>query len=235
MWFDEPPKDVKGTYHGTSLFGAVPENKYKGELVRVPLDPPTGPYVGYYVKLPKFSAKSAYHPDGPTKTAAASNAAVTNCLIDSGNTQDYLPINQTQVLAASGLILVSNPDAYFVGWNGSCESIPETATLDYTFAGSTAGKDVTVKVPIRNYVKQSLTGYPPADNDKVCPLSVQFDYPGNCVFGAPFLSAAFMAFDDDNKEIAMAQGGVSTGALNGPSSLGEYKIIERGQHVPGSV
>lgn len=235
MWFDKPSADVKNPHFGTALFGAVPDkSKYSGDLVRVKLNPPQEAYIGYYVSLPSMSAKQANHLSSKTSPIGISDKSVKQCLLDSGTGNDMLPFIGKDVFKASGLINYQSPEGTsIVAWNGTCDSIPVSATLDYTFAGSTAGKSVTIKVPIRSYAGGQYDAL--ADIPKnVCGLSVEFDEYGSCVFGAPFFTAVFAAFNDDKKQIALAQGGVSTGAAAGTPGLGSVSLIAPGQDIPGS-
>ncbi|KAK4497870.1 hypothetical protein PRZ48_010525 [Zasmidium cellare] len=234
MWFDKPPKSAKGSYQGTAIFGAIPsKSKYSGELVRLKQTPSQGTYVGYYVSVPKLTATSITKP-GKGHSIGVSDNTVKQCLLDSGTGQDRLPFSQKQALSVTGLIEYDK-EASFLAWNGSCDSIPPAATLNYTFAGATAGKSVTIAVPIRSYARGEFDQIPGVDTSKVCGLSLSLDEYGDCTFGAPFFTAAFAVFNDEKKQVALAQGGVSTGAADGPGGLGPVTVIGAGQDVPGSV
>ncbi|KAF2173473.1 hypothetical protein M409DRAFT_15754 [Zasmidium cellare ATCC 36951] len=234
MWFDRVPKSVKSSYQRTAIFGAVPsKSKYTGELVRLKQNPPQGAFVGYYVSTPKLTATSITKP-GKGQNIGLSDKSVKQCLLDSGTGQDRLPFSQEEALGVTGLIKYDK-DAAFLAWNGSCDSIPPTATLNYTFAGATAGKSVTVAVPIRSYARGEFDEIPGVDTSKICGLSLSLDEYGDCTFGAPFFTAAFAVFNDEKKQVTLAQGGVSTGAADGPSGLGPITAIEAGQDVSGSV
>lgn len=232
MWFDKAPTSSKGTYRGVSVFGAVPsQDKYSGELVRVKLSPPDEAYVGYYVATPQLSAKSSGE-SGDSKTIEQSDKSVKQCLLDSGTGEDRVPFSKEQLINATGIIEYNNS---FLAWNGSCESIPANATLDWKFAGSTAGKYVTVSTPIRSYARGERDVVPGFDSSKFCGLSLSADEVASCVFGAPFFTSLFAVFSDENQEVAMAQGGVSTGASDGPSGLGALTTIVAGENIPGAV
>lgn len=234
MWFDKAPASAKGVYQGTALFGAVPsKDKYKGELVRMNMNPPSGSYVGYYVSTPTLTATNIKKP-GAAKNIPLSDTSVKQCLLDSGTGQDRVPFSQDELLKVTGLIEYQG-DAQFIAWNGSCDSIPATAAINYTFAGSTAGKKVTISIPIRSYARGEFDQIPGVDTKKVCGLSLSASEPGGCTFGAPFFSSLFAVFSDEKKQIALAQGGVSTGALDGPSGMGAVTTIVAGQNIPGSV
>jgi hypothetical protein len=237
MWFDKAPNSAEGTYQGTAIFGAVPsKTKYRGELVRMSLNPPEGTYVGYYISLPQLTATSftSKKKPGVASTIAVSDTSVKQCLLDSGTGEDRIPFSQEQLLNVTGLIEY-NGQAQFIAWNGSCDSIPTTAALDYTFVGATAGKKVTISIPIRSYARGEYDGIEGVDTKKVCGLSLSASEPGSCTFGAPFFSSLFAVFSDENKQVALAQGGVSTGAVDGLSGVGILTDIVSGQNIPGSV
>jgi len=182
-----------------------------------------------------MSAKQAKNPSSKSSSISVSDKSVKQCLLDSGTGNDMLPFASKDVVKASSLINYQSPEGTsIIAWNGTCDSIPTSATLDYTFAGSTAGKSVTIKVPIRSYAGgqyDTLSDVP----KNVCGLSVEFDEYGSCVSGAPFSTAVFAAFNDDKKQIALAQGGVSTGATTGTAGLGSVSVICPGQDIPGSI
>lgn len=231
MWFDAPPADVKGDFQGTALFGAVPPaSKYSGQLVSVKPLPPSGTYVGYYVGTPKVSIAPLHKPSAG-QVIKTFDATVKQCLLDSGTGTDNLPIDQASLLAVSGLIKYVVGSQEFVAYNGSCNTIPTTATLNYTFAGLN-GKSVIVAVPIRNYARGELDDIVGAST-KVCGLSMTLDNTGGCTLGAPFFTAAFLAFNDEKNQIAIAQGGVSSGASNGQAGLGAITVVKKGQGLPG--
>lgn len=222
MWFDKPSASINGTFHGTALFGAVPTDKYTGDLVHVaPFPPQNATFVGYYVARPIFKAAPVSKPNAKQTLKLSDN--VPQCLIDSGSGQDSLPIDQEAFIKTTGLVIHGGYPAY----NGTCESIPVDLTIDYTFAGL-SGKSVTVKVPLRNYARGN-TDYL---GKKKCGLSMELDAVQSCTFGAPFFTSAFLAFNDEKNQIAIAQGGVSSGALRGKNGIGQVTTVKPGQGLP---
>jgi hypothetical protein len=196
MWMDEAPADTAATYTGGALFGGIETSKYSGELVKVPLltSDSGPPSVGYYVPVPQL------HVNGVTVNT--SDTTTRTCLLDSGTQVDDLPVSfgdeaEKAFMNASGL---TRSPIGRVAWPGDCNSIPANLTVDLEWAGVEAGKSVTVKVPVRNYVRANgaEVGY--------CTLNMDF---GGCLLAAPFFTAAFLAADDAAGEIALAQGGVS--------------------------
>ncbi|KAK7723930.1 hypothetical protein SLS64_000261 [Diaporthe eres] len=208
LWFDEAPADVRGTYTGGGLQGGIDTSKFEGSLVKVPNAWEQG-RVGYYVPTPKLSSNGI-----PISTGSASGE-VTSCLVDSGTHNDDLPIaDEAAFFNATG---IRRSPAGHVSWPGTCDSIPADKTIDMTFDGVNAGESVTIKVPIRSYVRVGL------DSDEAagyCSLSLE---PSGCILGSPFATAAFFAADDERGEIAFAQGGVSKAG----TAVDEASVIAR--------
>ncbi|POS71477.1 hypothetical protein DHEL01_v210129 [Diaporthe helianthi] len=208
LWFDEPPSDVRGTYTGGGLQGGIDTSKFKGPLVKVPNTWEQG-RVGYYVPAPRLSSSGV-----PIATGSASGDAV-NCLVDSGTHNDDLPVlDEEAFLNATG---IRRSPAGHIAWPGSCDSIPADKTIDFTFDGVNDGQSVTVKVPIRAYVRLNL-----ADDEAAgyCNLALE---PSGCILGSPFATAAFFAADDERGEIAFAQGGVSKAG----TAVDEASVVAR--------
>lgn len=201
MWMCKAPADVRGTYHGTALFGQpLPKSAYSGSVVEVKQMPPNGSYVGYYTALPSFTIGG--------KAIGVKDTTVENCLIDSGTGQDQLPFSLADVTKNSKVFEYQTKEGFVLtAYNGSCDSIPATETFDFKFPGAKSGQSAVVKLPIRSYARgtsDSLTNIP----KNICALTLSLDNYGGCVFGAPFFTAAALQFDDDKKEILMAQGGI---------------------------
>ncbi|KAI4633443.1 hypothetical protein J4E80_000809 [Alternaria sp. BMP 0032] len=205
LWFDEAPEGIEDTFTGHVVFGGVDHSKYTGDLVKVPMveAPFGGVTLGYYVNPPVVSVNGT----------AFNNSDIISptCLVDSGTTLDYLPVSYSQndqFAAAAGLVV----DEYgVIGWNGTCESIPKDTTIDLEFTG-VEGKKVTVKIPLRTYARSGVN-----PSTGICSLAFST---GDCLFGAPFATAAFFAADDAAEMVAFAQGGVSKkGSKPDPNSI----------------
>lgn len=214
MWMDEAPADVYGTFTGGGLMGGIDTSKYTGPLVKVINKTPgrqaVQNSVGYYTNIPQVSVNGVTFPMW---------TGGDDCFLDSGTHVDDLPVPDAfvdQFLNVSGI--ATDPNGR-LAWHGACESIPADRTIDLTWAGLNANETVTIKVPIRNYVRGNVSdpGY--------CSLNLQ---PGaGCLLAAPFQTAAFFAADDERNEIALAQGGISAiGSVPDAASVVE-RIGER--------
>lgn len=199
MWFDEAPDDVFAPFTGGGLLGAVDTSKYVGPLVKVPvLTSGLGTAeqaVGYWVAAPAVSvAGTQFNSSEYTGTA---------CMVDSGSQYDSIPVNWAESDAFLAALNVVDTPLGYQGYNGTCDSIPHTLTIDLTWEGVEAGQEVTIRMPLRNYVRSSGAA---STEEGYCMLN--FDTAG-CMFTAPFMTAAFFAADDAKNEIALAQGGAS--------------------------
>lgn len=197
MWFSKPAQSIRGTYTGVAVFGEIPA-PFKKDVVRVPLSPPGAGYVGYYIAAPTAAAS------GKKGTKAMPNSQnVTHCLLDSGTGTDNLPFSSASIASTNGVFNYIGPGGVtYIAYNGSCDSIPDSAAFEYTFSSGDGEDKKTVSVPVRNYVRGI---YESPEN--VCPLSLMLDNPGDCVLGSPFFSAAFLNFDEEAGSVGIAQGG----------------------------
>jgi hypothetical protein len=192
MWFDKH-LGSPGRLTGGALFGAIDTSKYTGPLVQVP-NVITQGEIGFYIPKPTVTF------NGHTLTPDQN----VTCLIDSGTHADYLPFSYDGN-TTSEFFNTSRLINYYgvVVYNGSCKSIPLDLTMEYTFPGVNRNQSITIDVPLRNYARGS-----PNFNESlgdVCFLNMEVD---GCIFGAPFLSGAFLAADDEDGLIALAQGGM---------------------------
>ncbi|KAF9767149.1 hypothetical protein IL306_000338, partial [Fusarium sp. DS 682] len=80
-------------------------------------------------------------------------------------------------------------DAYFV----PCEKRNMPGSWDFQFG------DVTIKIPYKKIITTQSS-----DKGKTCWVGVLTTWKGQLVLGQPFLEAAYLAFDLDNKQVALA-------------------------------
>lgn len=196
IWFDQAPEDPEATYTGGGLMGGIDTSKYTGPLVKVPYKTPEleaqSPTVGYYVSVPQVSV-------GDTTFDIATDS--TSCFLDSGTHIDDLPVPFDATDLFYNVTGITTDPVGHLAWPGSCDSVPSDVTIDLTWTGVNANETVTVKVPLRNYVRGNNSP------DGWCSLNLS---PGGCLLSAPFQTAAFFAADDDRNEVALAQGAVSS-------------------------
>ncbi|GKT65483.1 eukaryotic aspartyl protease [Colletotrichum tofieldiae] len=194
IWFDEPPAEWNGTFTGNAVFGAIDLSKFTGELVKVPLvdNDGLGATVGYFVAPPVVKVKNATFDNSEVNTRS--------CAIDSGTQINDLPISDSALQSFMTTAGLTRDSIGHVAWNGSCDSVPKDLTIDLEFTG-VDNKKVTIKTPIRTYIRNSADREP-----SYCSLNIDT---GSCMLGAPFATSAFFAANDAEHEIALAQGGIS--------------------------
>ena len=192
-----------GTFQGEIIFGGIDTSAFIGPLVSI-----NGsfniPDDGYHVPFPNITVA------GRTVTLNHTRENFYGgCLLDSGTASDLWPVIDydkygqpapAQFDAETGLVKIPGFPIY--AYPSPCADIPTNATFDFTWS-SPSGKAVTVKVPIRNYARN-----PSGDTGGLCELNLTS---GLCTFGATFLSAAYLAVDDDAGVLAFAQSGEGVG------------------------
>lgn len=208
MWFDAPPKDINEPQMGTLLWGAVPGDKYTGELVTVRNEGQDREEKGYYyVALPEVRVA---HIDGPadnkTSIPVRDPESAPDCLVDSGTWGMTLPTPDDDFFAATGL----EKDSPFINprYPAACADIPMDAGFDLVFKGQDGTSEATVKIPYRSLAQG------PGNEPNTCSLNLQLGDIG-CTFGGTFYASAFIAHDDDAQTLQIAQGAVA-GSAQGP-------------------
>lgn len=213
FWMDKFTGALGQTLTGGLLFSAVDSSKYSGDLVRVPSTQDAGS-VGVYVPKPNVTF------NGHTVTPDSN----VTCLVDSGAHADTLPFAYdgtalAQFYNQSGGLLVDHSG--IVSYNGTCDSIPSSLNITYTFPAVTDGETISIDIPLRNFAR----GYNFSGTEGLCLLNLEDS--ASCVLGATFLTGAVLALDDADGSVALAQGGVSEqGAGVDEASL---TILTKGQ------
>lgn len=148
LWFNQAPEELRGTYSGTALVGALPPaSKSSGNLFTVESDWSEG---NNYMTTPEFKTAPLNNTNNTTDIPLEFTPAT--CLVDSGSPDLELPIS-TNITNITGLTVV--PFTYNLAYEGSCESIPASATLDFDF------QNVTISLSYRNLVRGYIDGVEP--------------------------------------------------------------------------
>ncbi|KAL4723051.1 hypothetical protein ACLX1H_010292 [Fusarium chlamydosporum] len=179
-----------GSKPASVIFGGIDTGKFKGKLVKRPLVKDElgtfGPSI-VLTGLRQTVPKGRNHASGVTSYEVHKNDSV--FLLDSSN--QYLRFRHSFVdplYKTLGAVNDGN-DAYFV----PCGKRNIPGSWDFQFG------DVTIKIPYNKIItKQS------GDNGKTCWVGVLTTWKGQLVLGQPFLEAAYLAFDLDNKQVALA-------------------------------
>jgi hypothetical protein len=206
---------------GSILFGGVDSGKYTGALTALPIIQNnyngTMVYLEYRVALTSISINSE---TGNSVLASSnfSNAA----LLDSGTTSMDLPMSVAQAIY-SGLGAKNLSSTTYVT---SCVYMNSNSTLSFQFGGPTGP---TVNVSFAEILVPTGTNF--GDGDEICEIRIAgvpdaTSQADGIVLGDAFLRAAYLVYDLDNNEIAIAQAKLNSTESN-------VQAISSGEAVPG--
>jgi Eukaryotic aspartyl protease len=195
---------------GSILFGGIDTSKYTGNLVSFPIQPNSqdGTLNEFTVTLSSVSVND----NSGTRLLSSPGLAVP-ALLDSGTTSLVLP-NDIYVKILNGM------GATDIGALTSpvvpCAYAKSNASLTFGFGGSSG---LTVTVPFSEmigdfYLEDSATytdGVPQCNLDVT---SQATDLTGSVILGDSFLRGAYVVYDLQNQEIAIAQANLNPGPEN---------------------
>lgn len=178
--------DLRGVDNptGAVIFGGLDTGKFIGKLAKLPiLDPEDAPRGAdrYYITMTGIGLTLS---DGTVVRSEELNVPV---FLDSGTTLSHLPTPIYRAIAASF------PDALLDSESGlfilPCEYTEMAGSIDFYFAGK------TIRVPLREFIWQTggfcVLGVVPDDEEPI--------------LGDTFLRAAYVVYDQDNRNLHLAQ------------------------------
>ncbi|RYP05828.1 hypothetical protein DL764_003539 [Monosporascus ibericus] len=211
LWLNAYSADM-----GTILFGGVDTEKFLGELIAVPVLPDgrTGIYHSFAVAL---SSLTLNYTDGSSDTVIQQPVPV---ILDSGTTLTYLPPRIADyIYNALGAV----DDTWYTGLVYiDCAYLRNESglTFDFQFGGDSGP---LVRVPVNEVVLDNVMEYvemglpiPPGMPfaDDVCSFGIHPGDQGIYLLGDTFLRSAYVVYDLENHEVAMAQANVNTTRSN---------------------
>ncbi|KAL2161861.1 hypothetical protein VTH06DRAFT_7645 [Thermothelomyces fergusii] len=178
--------DLRGVDNptGALIFGGIDTGKYIGKLAKLPIIAPSSAPGGadrYYITMTGIGLTL---PDG---TVVRSEELAVPVFLDSGSTLSYLPRAIYQAIAASFTEALLEPESelYIL----PCEYTEMAGSIDFYFAGK------TIRVPLREFIWRSgpycILGVAPEDEEPI--------------LGTSFLRAAYVVYDQDNRNLHLAQ------------------------------
>ncbi|MCJ1243329.1 hypothetical protein MMC30_000526 [Trapelia coarctata] len=183
---------------GSILFGGVDSARYTGSLQTLDVVPaiPDDP-ASYYNLQVNLSSMSTTK-DGQT-VAVTSVDLPAPVILDSGSTSSYLPDTLVQTIYTTfGAKFDATESKAFC----PCSLASSSSTIDFRFLGK------TINVPIREFVRQPSALDPLPDGETgACKFDLRpTGYPpGAFVLSDSFLRSAYVVFDLNNNQIALAQ------------------------------
>ncbi|KAK4185796.1 aspartic peptidase domain-containing protein [Podospora australis] len=179
--------DVRGlaSSSGAVIFGGLDTSKYIGDLVKLPVLPPTQAPDGmtrFWVALNGISVNQAGGSVVPVLSGG--NQAV---VLDSGSTLSAFPSAIfNQLLAAfPGAVLEASSGLYVV----DCLAPGQGGSIDFTFGSK------VINVPYYEFIWHAAA-------DKCYLGAYADDFP---ILGANFLRSTYAVFDSDNRNVHLAQ------------------------------
>lgn len=207
VWLNE------GNEQGSVLFGGVDHSKYEGSLARLPIvdalyykDYDFGGPLELNIALNSITGKNASGGTTPIMFGATMPA-----LIDTGTSLISLPYEVARSLAWSLNAYDFSDSSY--GWYMDCD-MGSAGSFTFNFCG------VEIDVPISELLIEltDSSGEPVVeDGVQYCQLAVLPNWDYTVVLGDPFMRAAYVVFDLEANEIAIAQ--AKTGNSTGSASV----------------
>jgi hypothetical protein len=206
---------------GSILFGGIDTTKYSGDLIALPMQPIDTQqgfiYLRYDVALTAISIQDA----SGTRALTPSGFQVL-ALLDSGTTSQDLPNNVFNSIVSGLGALVENGQPLV-----PCSYANANASLVYQFGGANGP---SISVPFSELI-QSLDGDFP-DGAPACQFLVGggAEVDGDnleVILGDSFLRSAYVVYDVENNEIAIAQ------AVLNATSTSNIVAIPSGTGLPG--
>jgi len=212
---------------GSICFGCVDTTKYSGSLVALPLQlgvagsgldgaDPTQPNA-FYVTLTSVSFVDAVG----ASTQLSPTGYAQSVLLDSGTSQTLLT-NDILTRIANGLGAVqTGADTYTV----PCSYSNTNASIVYQFGGSNGPK---VSVPLSELVYgETVSPSQYSKSSGGCDMGVTGPIDGQAILGDTFLRNAYVVYDIDNYQVAIAQ------AAGGKAGTSSIQVIPTGTAIPG--
>jgi len=206
---------------GSILFGGIDTTKYSGDLISLPMQPILTEqgfeYLRYDVALTAISIQDA----SGTRALTPAGFEVL-ALFDSGTTTQYLPTNVFNSIV-SGLGALEDSGQPLV----PCSYANANASIVYQFGGA---KGPSISVPFSELIQAAGGDFPDGAPDCQFLMGGNAEVDGDAlevILGDSFLRSAYVVYDIENNEIAIAQ------AVLNATSTSNIVAIPSGTGLPG--
>lgn len=193
LWLDDLQSNT-----GSILFGGVDKNRYHGDLVALPiqLDSQTGTISSMTVAWTGLTV------NGSGQSSDFSPSSPQPAILDSGTTSTLLPDDIANNIF-NGVGVFTDPN---LGNVVRCSLADDDLTFSFQFGGQDGP---IVKVDLSEFVIPLITtdGSTPRfrNGDKACTFAIDAAAGNPILFGDSFLRSAYVVYDLENEEIAIAQ------------------------------
>ena len=212
LWLNDPNSNS-----GSVIFGGIDTTKYEDSLIGLPVQASLytlGQYAAMAVTLTSVS-----YSDNSDSTLLTNGSTSLTAILDSGTTISYLPADIFEkIVNRFGVLDVDNNTVVPCRWAES------TATISYGFGG--VGGPV-IHIPVSSLIlNQTIPGERFADPSGACQFGIGPAEYGLTILGDTFLRYAYVVYDLDNNEIAMAPAKFNVTSSN-------IEVLPAGTGFPG--
>ncbi|KAL8694858.1 MAG: hypothetical protein Q9224_003490 [Gallowayella concinna] len=199
LWLNDPDATA-----GSILFGGVDPAKYDAPLIGLPIVPQSG---SRRISAMNVEFTSLTMVDG-CKTSVIQDNVVRSAILDSGTTGTILPTDlANMVLAYFGAVSDPNIPRPLV----ACNLANANAQFVYQFGGKSGPK---ISIPVADLVHPPIPGLRFQDNSPACILGVEGADIDFLLLGDTFLRSAYVVYDLESKQIALAQAKLNVTTTN---------------------
>ncbi|KAI4126855.1 MAG: hypothetical protein LQ338_003528 [Usnochroma carphineum] len=190
LWLNDPDAAA-----GSILFGGVDTDKFDGPLIGVPIVPQSGSSQVSAMNV-EFTSLTL---NAGGKTSVVQDNVVRSAILDSGTTGTVLPTDLADTfLKFFGAVTDVNVPQPLV----SCDLANSNAQFVYQFGGSSGPK---ISVPVADLIEPHIPGLRFKDRSDACLLGVEGADIDFLLLGDTFLRSAYVVYDLESKQIALAQ------------------------------
>ncbi|KAL8801586.1 MAG: hypothetical protein Q9200_006908 [Gallowayella weberi] len=199
LWLNDPDANA-----GSILFGGVDSAKFDAPLIGLPIVPQSG---SQRISAMNVEFTSLTMVDG-CKTSVLQDNVVRSAILDSGTTGTILPTDLANiVLTHFGAVSDPNIPRPLV----SCQLANANAQFVYQFGGKSGPK---ISIPVADLVHPPIPGLRFHDNSPACILGVEGADIDFLLLGDTFLRSAYVVYDLESKQIALAQAKLNVTTTN---------------------
>jgi hypothetical protein len=216
LWLDDLESNT-----GSILFGGVDSDKYTGSLVALPiqLDSQSNSITSFTV------AWTGLQVNGSGNNLDASPSSPAPAILDSGTTDTLLPDSiAEQIFNGVGVTTTEK-----FGNVVPCELANDDLTFTFTFGGDGGP---SIQVPLSEFVVplQTSDGQSPKfrDGKDACQFAIEAAGSAPILFGDSFLRSAYVVYDLENQQVALAQ--LNSKAQQGS---GNVQVVGSSSAIPG--
>lgn len=196
--------DVLDAAAGSILFGGVDTAKFEAPLIGVPIVPQDGRSQVSAMNV-EFTSLTL---NAGGRTSVVEDNVVRSAILDSGTTGTIFPNDLANTfLKFFGAVIDVNVPQPLV----SCSLAKSDAQFVYQFGGSSGPK---ISVPVADLIEPHIPGLRFKDRSDACLLGVEGADIDFLLLGDTFLRSAYVVYDLESKQIAMAQAKLNVSTSN---------------------